>query len=234
MDAVTADGVLNKGISARDIVKAFGDPPTVILKDVSLDIQRGDFVSIIGKSGSGKSTLLYALSGLDDPTSGKIYVDGEDIHSLSRRAFNHLRNKKIGFVFQFHYLLPELTMLENVLMPARKVGDWRKRQDFAISLLETFGIGNKKNSYPNQVSGGETQRAAIARSLIMEPDYLFADEPTGNLDTKNGEIVMEIFAKINKDLGTTITMVTHDPDFAAIASRKVYISDGALERSEKF
>lgn len=215
-------------IEARNLIKSFGDPPVNVLKSVSLKIGRGEFVSIIGRSGSGKSTLLYMLSGLDTPSSGEVLIEGKNINAMPRTEFNYLRNRTIGFVFQFHYLLPELTLLENALMPARKYGDHRARETYAKELLAAFGLGDKFGRYPSQVSGGESQRAAVARALVMEPRYLFADEPTGNLDTVNGDIVMDLFQKINRDFGAAIIMVTHDPDFAEMARRKIHIVDGAL------
>lgn len=215
-------------IQLKSIQKSFGTPPTHVLQDISFDIEAGEFVSLIGRSGSGKSTLLYIMSSLDTPTSGKVMIDTINIHQMKSAELHHFRNQKMGFVFQFHYLLPELTALENVLMPARKTKQHHSRQAYAIHLLEEFGLGKKTNRLPRELSGGEQQRVAIARSLVMEPRYLFTDEPTGNLDSINGEKVMEIFKKMNQEKKTTIILVTHDPDFAEMATRKIYLADGRL------
>lgn len=212
----------------KQVHKSFGTPPTGVLWDISLTIQPGEFVSLIGKSGSGKSTLLYIMSSLDTPTSGEVLMAGENIHRMPGAKLHQFRNQKMGFVFQFHYLLPELTALENVLMPARKCHQHLQRTEYALHLLNEFGLREKAHRLPRQLSGGEQQRVAIARSLIMDPPYLFTDEPTGNLDSANGEKVMAIFQKMNRENKTTIILVTHDPDFAEMATRKIYLADGKL------
>jgi putative ABC transport system ATP-binding protein/lipoprotein-releasing system ATP-binding protein len=181
------------------LVKAFGDPPQSVIKGVDLQIADGEFVTITGKSGSGKSTLLYMLSSLDPASSGKIVVDGQDISTFSEKEIHSFRNRNMGFVFQFHYLLPELTALENILMPARKLGQEQSKRDYALELLKEFDLGGKEDRFPTQLSGGEQQRVAIARALIMKPKYLFADEPTGNLDATNGQAVMAYFKKLNQE-----------------------------------
>ena len=213
---------------ASHIVKSFGVPPTQVLKDISLTIEEGDFVSITGRSGSGKSTLLYVMSTLDQATSGEIIIDGEKVTAMSSERLHQFRNQNMGFVFQFHYLLPELTALENVLIPARKTQQHEKKSDLAFSLLERFGLKSKENRLPGQLSGGEQQRVAIARALIMQPKYLFADEPTGNLDSSNGDQVIRILKELNETEKMTIVMVTHDPDYAAMAKRQVYLVDGQM------
>lgn len=219
-------------IELIDISKTIGQ--FSILNDISFSIKDGEFIALTGKSGSGKSTLLYVISTLDTPSSGIVRYAGEDINGLDQKSLHAFRNKKIGFVFQFHHLLPELTTLENVILPARKTGQHENPEvlEYAITLLEEFGIGNKKDKLPGQLSGGERQRVALARALIMKPEYVFADEPTGNLDSKNGRIVMDFFKKANK-AGTTIVMVTHDQDYAAIASRQIVLVDGKLEKKQK-
>lgn len=194
-------------------------------------IEDGEFIALTGRSGSGKSTLLYILSTLDRPTAGRVLLGGHDVPSLPPAELHRFRNAQMGFVFQFHYLLPELTALENVLMPARKTGQERTLRARAQGLLEDFGLGNKQGNLPRQLSGGEAQRVAIARALLLRPRYLFADEPTGNLDTANGERVLRIFQEANRTLGTTIVMVTHDPDFAAMATRQVVLRDGQIVES---
>jgi putative ABC transport system ATP-binding protein/lipoprotein-releasing system ATP-binding protein len=168
------------------------------------------------------------MSSLDQASSGRIQIDQKDLEALSKEELHRFRNQKMGFVFQFHYLLPELTALENVLMPARKFQKDRELKDQAVDLLRAFGITHQLDRLPRHLSGGEQQRVAIARALIMKPKYLFADEPTGNLDSQNGNIVMDIFRTINQQDGTTIVFVTHDPGFAQLAKRQVTLLDGRL------
>ncbi|NUM89639.1 MAG: ABC transporter ATP-binding protein [Bdellovibrionales bacterium] len=218
------------GILARHLGKSFGEPPTEVLRAVNLEIRDGEFVAITGKSGSGKSTLLYALSSLDPPTKGLVTIDGHDVYSMEVDEVHRFRNHHMGFVFQFHYLLPELTALENILMPALRNGDREKRRPWALELMGEFGLEGKERRFPSQLSGGEQQRVAIARALVMEPKYLFADEPTGNLDTANGDVVMRIFQRLNAEKGMTVIYVTHDPDFAALARRQVMMVDGRIAR----
>jgi lipoprotein-releasing system ATP-binding protein len=214
-------------IVATRVGKSLGEPPTKILQDIELEIKNGEFVSLTGRSGSGKSTLLYLLSSLDAPTSGSVQVDGADVNHLNNVELCRFRNEKLGFVFQFHYLLAELTALENILMPAKKAGREQERRAYAQQLLEKFGLGSKGGRLPRQLSGGEQQRVAIARSLVMEPKYLFADEPTGSLDSANSETVMNIFHEANRN-GTTIVLVTHDPDYAKMAHRQIHLADGRI------
>jgi putative ABC transport system ATP-binding protein/lipoprotein-releasing system ATP-binding protein len=216
------------GIIARNVGKVIGAPPNRVLTDISLEIKDGEFVALTGKSGSGKSTLLYILSSLDEPTEGSVEISGQNVTQMKPEELGQLRNEQIGFVFQFHYLISELTALENVLMPARKLRQDLQKKEFAMSLLSQFGLGDKMGRLPRQLSGGEQQRVAIARALTMKPKYLFADEPTGSLDSANGEAVMKIIRESNKALGTTIIMVTHDPDFANEAKRQIYLTDGRI------
>jgi ABC-type lipoprotein export system ATPase subunit len=216
------------GIEVRNLQKSFGPLPQVVLRGLCFSIKDGEFVSIMGKSGCGKSTLLYQLSTLDSPTSGEVLIDGKNIERLSEEELHRFRNESMGFVFQFHYLLPELNALENVLMPARRTKTHIQRSARAKSLLEEFGLGKKFESFPSELSGGERQRIAIARALIMEPRYIFADEPTGNLDSVNGEIILNIFEKTSKETGATVIYVTHDPDFAARATRQIQMHDGKI------
>lgn len=220
-------------IECRDIVKSFGEPPLVVLKSLNFTVEKGEFVGITGRSGSGKSTLLYVISGLDDLTSGEVLLSGKNITEFSGEEMHRFRNLNMGFVFQFHYLLPELTALENVLMPARKYKQEQKKRKYALSLMENFEVIHCRDKIPSKMSGGEMQRTAVARALVMQPDILFADEPTGNLDLENGEKVMNIFKKINKELGTTIIMVTHEPDYAAMASRQIHLVDGRIDIDSK-
>jgi ABC-type lipoprotein export system ATPase subunit len=215
-----------------------GDNANDILKGVTLKIGRDEYVSIVGASGSGKSTLLYLLGGLDRAsvadTAGKKYepgsrvlIDGQDTSALDDAALAAVRNAKVGFVFQFHYLLKEFTAQENVALPMMKLGRLTKSQQMerAAILLKRFGLGDKLKRRANKLSGGEQQRVAIARALANEPAVLLADEPTGNLDKRNTELVADLFAEI-ATTGQTIVMVTHDPAFAARARRRITMEDG--------
>lgn len=215
-------------IEVMDLKKSFGTPPQDVLRGLSFEIKTGEFVSITGRSGSGKSTLLYIVSSLDRPTSGSVKIDGKGLEQMDSETIHRFRNESMGFVFQFHYLLPELTALENVLMPARRIGAHIALRDRAIELLDQFGLNSKLDSFPGQMSGGEQQRVAIARSLIMSPKYLFADEPTGNLDSTNGDIVLQILKDASKKYGATVIYVTHDSEYAALADRTIQLADGRL------
>lgn len=214
-------------IESRHLIKEIGTPPQRILHSIDLKIEDGEFVSISGKSGSGKSTLLYLLSTLDLPTSGSVTIDQKDIALMSSDDIHSFRNQHVGFIFQFHYLLAELTSLENILLPARNLNLTDEKRTKALELLKRLGISNKENSYPSQMSGGEQQRVAIARALILDPKYLFADEPSGNLDTENSQVVMDMLKEVHKK-GTTICLVSHDPDFSAIADRTIHLVDGRI------
>jgi ABC-type lipoprotein export system ATPase subunit len=220
-------------LSAKDIRKNLGDPPQEILRGISFDIEKGQFVSLKGRSGSGKSTLLYVISTLDNPTSGELFLDGLSVKNMSAEELHRFRNEKIGFVFQFHYLLPELTALENVLMPARKTKQEKEKESYAKELLNMFDLSGKFNNRPSQLSGGQNQRVALARSLIMNPSFLFADEPTGSLDSVNSEKVFDILSQINQDFGTTIVMVTHEEEFSRRAQRVIDLKDGKVVSDSK-
>ena len=216
------------GIVAQHVGKVIGAPPTRILSDITLDIREGEFVSLTGRSGAGKSTLLYLLSSLDKSSEGTIEIEGQDVGRMSGEALSRFRNEKMGFVFQFHYLIAELNALENTLLPARKFKQQERRKAHAETLLERFGLGDKLNRLPRQLSGGEMQRVAIARALVMEPRYVFADEPTGSLDTANGERVINILREANETSGTTVVLVTHEPEFANLAKRQIHLRDGRV------
>jgi putative ABC transport system ATP-binding protein/lipoprotein-releasing system ATP-binding protein len=216
------------GIIAENLVKSFGDPPMQVIKNISLEIELGEFVALIGKSGSGKSTLLYIVSGLDNPTEGKVFLGGYDLSTTDDKTIHRLRNEAIGFVFQFHYLLPELTAIENITMPSRKQNRLKESGEYARHLLKEFSLEHCTNKFPSQMSGGEQQRVAIARALVQRPKFIFADEPTGNLDTANGDKVIDIFKKINKEEGTTVLFVTHDMDYANAAKKRVHLQDGKI------
>ncbi len=193
----------------------------------------GEFVAITGRSGSGKSTLLYVLSSLDPATSGSITLEGTEITSLSDRDLHRFRNEKMGFVFQFHHLLPELTTEENILFPARKTDRQEELRKEVFRLMEDFEIGHIRGKLPGQISGGERQRVAIARALLMKPKYLFADEPTGNLDSVSSDRVLRIFEKVNRQDQTTVIMVTHDMGYAGRARRQIGLKDGEIEFDRK-
>jgi lipoprotein-releasing system ATP-binding protein len=216
------------GIELTNITKSFGSPPTQVLKGISLTIETGEFVSFVGRSGCGKSTLLYIMSTLDEPTTGNVIIDKKDVAQMSQKDLHHFRNFHMGFVFQFHHLLPELTAIENILMPAMKAHQAPARRDYAVSLMEEFGLGNKLDSLPSQLSGGEQQRVAIARALVMEPKYLFADEPTGNLDSVSGNAVMKLLKRVNQEKEMAVIFVTHDREFSKMAARRVEMADGLL------
>lgn len=215
-------------IEVEKLTKIFPNSSREVLKNITFTINDGDFVSLVGRSGSGKSTLLYILSTLDSGNSGKIIYDKKNVAEFSKDEINKIRNHEIGFVFQFHYLIQELTAIENVLLPARKAGKHEQKKEEAISLLNEMGLQGLENRLPSELSGGEQQRVAIARALIMSPKYLFADEPTGNLDSVNGLKIIELFEKINQEKGTTIIYVTHDKEFAAKAKTHISLSDGVL------
>lgn len=215
-------------ILISNVIKSFGNPPVLVLKGITEEIREGEMVSITGRSGSGKSTLLYIISSLDRPTTGDVHVNSISLFNISSKELHEFRNQKMGFVFQFHHLLPELSALENILMPSLKMKLAVDRKPYAQELLREFGIEEKANSLPSQLSGGEQQRVAIARALVMKPGFLFADEPTGNLDSVNGELVMKLFKRINEEHGTTIVYVTHDKEFANLASRQIRLVDGQI------
>lgn len=219
-------------IECRHLVKDFLSPYHRVLDDLSFRISDGEFISISGASGSGKSTLLYLLSSLDNPTSGEVLFDGKNIQELNLEEQGLWRTCHVGFIFQFHYLLPELTVMENVLLPARNLKVNKVKEDLALMWLEKLGIAKLKNRFSSQISGGEQQRVAIARALILSPRYLFADEPTGNLDSHNAMSVMNILKDVHHHQKMTICLVTHEKKFSLMADREIYLVDGKIsERS---
>ena len=217
-------------VELRNISKIYslGDEEIRALDDVTLDILEGEFISIIGPSGSGKSTLMHILGCLDSPTKGTIQLDGIAIEEATSRDLATIRNQKIGFVFQFFNLLPKLTVLQNVELPMVYRGlSGQERKEFAMDALRRVALEDRARHRPSQLSGGQQQRAAIARALVNNPRLVFADEPTGNLDSHTGAVILDLFRKLNSE-GRTIVLVTHDPEIAALTPRKIEIRDGKI------
>jgi lipoprotein-releasing system ATP-binding protein len=205
-----------------------------ILRGIDLVIERGEMLSIVGQSGAGKSTLLHLLGTLDLPSSGQIFFDGADVTSYSSAQLADFRNRSLGFVFQFHHLLPEFSALENVMMPGLIRGLPRKALDAgARALLGEVGLSHRLDHRPGELSGGEQQRVALARAVVMEPQLVLADEPTGNLDSATSESIHELFFRLNRTHGTTFLIVTHSGDLAARMPRIVHMRDGRIERDER-
>ncbi len=216
-------------IEARGVTRTLPEGATLV-RDVSLSVGRGEFVAVTGPSGSGKSSLLYLLGLLDRPTSGQVLLEGRDTARLSAPEMAALRLARLGFVFQFHFLLPEFSALDNVLIPIRRLGRLRgtAARDRAMALLAAFGLAEAAGKMPDQLSGGMRQRVAVARALANDPVLLLADEPTGNLDTANAKAVFDSFARLAAEEGRTVIVVTHDPDLAARTSRRVHLVDGRI------
>lgn len=220
-------------LQAEHIYKNFYDPvETEVLHDVNFSIQKGEFVSVIGKSGCGKSTLLYILSTMDTDYKGRLLIDGEVMSGKRETELAQVRNEKIGFVFQFHYLLPEFSVLKNVMLPAQRLNRYPEPEirEKALQKLDLLGIRHLADKRANRISGGEKQRVAIARSLINDPCIIMGDEPTGNLDKKNSQIVFELFKEVCITLRQTLLVVTHDPEFADKTHRIIEMEDGQIVR----
>ncbi len=198
-----------------------------ILKGIDLEVPRGQFAAIMGPSGSGKSTLLGLLAGLDTPTSGQIFLDGQEITGLKEDELALVRGRKIGFVFQAYHLIPTLTAEENVLLPLELAGNGGGAKR-AGELLERVGLAHRRDHYPVQLSGGEQQRVALARAFMVRPPILMADEPTGNLDSENGRLVLDLLLSLNREEGTTLVLVTHDQELAGSADRRIQLRDGRI------
>lgn len=220
-------------IQVSNVNKFFHDPVDVqVLKNISLSVNQGEFVSIMGKSGCGKSTLLYILSTMDTDYTGEIYLKNELLSGMSANQLAVVRNEHIGFVFQFHYLLPEFSVLHNVMMPALKLGK-KSPQEIehdALMKLKLLDIEDQALKMASQISGGQKQRVAIARALINNPSIIMGDEPTGNLDSKNASMVFDIFKELTHEFNTSLLIVTHDPDFASKTDRIIEMADGEIVR----
>jgi len=218
-------------LETKNINKYFLEPVKFhVLKDISIQLQQKEFVSIMGKSGCGKSTLLYILSTMDTSYEGELYIDGQKTSNLTRNELARIRNEKIGFVFQFHYLLPEFSVLRNVMMPALKLGRESEKdiRKMAYEKLEILGIADQANKKASRISGGQKQRVSIARALINNPKILMGDEPTGNLDNKNSENVFNILRQLSHDFDMSMLIVTHDLDFAKKTDRIIEMEDGIV------
>lgn len=222
---------MNTVLQARNLTKYFHEPETFkVLDDVSFSIEKGEFVSIVGKSGCGKSTLLYVLSTMDTDFEGSLTLNGTTVHDKTQDELSRFRGEHIGFVFQFHYLLPEFTCLENVMIPALKLGKYspdevRRR---ALDKLDLLGVKAQAHKRASRLSGGQQQRVAIARALINDPMIIMGDEPTGNLDSTNTKIAFDIFKDLCRTYGQTLICVTHDKEFAAGTDRTIEMSDGRI------
>ena len=216
-------------LQAKNLVKSFqnGEKVLSVLDNISIDIYQGDCVTIVGESGAGKSTLLNILGTLDTPTSGLLILNNEDINVLSKDQIAELRNKYLGFIFQFHHLLPDFTAYENVLIP-NQIGGNDGDHEKAAELLDYIGLKNRMDHFPSQLSGGERLRVAVIRALMNNPKLLLADEPTGNLDIGNAEKLIDMFKQINKDFGLALIITTHNPKVAMIGSKQYILEDGAL------
>ena len=218
-------------LNSKNLIKSYqnGDKRLVVLNGINIELETGTITTIIGESGSGKSTLLNVLSSLDTFDSGKLLIENEEISSLNEKKMSSFRNEKIGFIFQFHHLLPDFTILDNVLIPL-----WIKngfgQYDRPRELLDEFGLLKIKDKYPTEISGGERQRVAIIRSIVNEPKILFADEPSGNLDEKNSIKLIDLFKRINRDFNTTIMLTTHNPSIANIGNNVYELKSGLLRK----
>jgi putative ABC transport system ATP-binding protein len=204
-----------------------GGRPLTVLKDISFSLEDGGFLAIVGPSGSGKTTLLGLLAGLDRPAAGKVWLDGADLAAMSEDARARLRAQKVGFVFQSFHLIPTLTARENVQVPLELRGE-AGAEARAVELLQRVGLGDRMDHYPAQLSGGEQQRVALARAFSTRPRVLFADEPTGNLDGRTGHTIIDLMLELNRELGTTLVLVTHDLELARLARRTIRLADGSI------
>jgi len=218
-------------IRVEQLYKSFGNGPkrVEVLKGIDLTFYQGESAAIVGASGAGKTTLLHILGTIDRPTSGKVFYEGKDIFTLGEKELAHFRNREIGFVFQFHHLLPEFNALENTMMPCLIQGMAKKEASLrAEAILTTVGLKDRLTHKPGELSGGEQQRVAVARALVLEPKVLLADEPTGNLDTKTGESIFNLLRELNRDKGVTLIIVTHNTKLAEALPRQIHLVDGRV------
>jgi len=218
-------------LKSDGLVKEYktGSTQLTVLKKIDIEVRAGEFITIVGSSGAGKSTLLHILGALDRPTRGTVQYNGNDLYKLSDSRRAHIRNKNFGFVFQFYHLMPEFTALENVMLPGMIAGnEKRKLKKTALNLLNAVGISERAKHFPNQLSGGEQQRVAIARSLLNKPDILFADEPTGNLDEDSSSTVINVLKNLQNELSFALIMVTHNAEISQLGTTKLRIKDGTL------
>lgn len=226
---------MNKILKIENLCKNYKEKKNKlsIINDLNWELNEGDFVAVLGKSGSGKSTFLNLIGILDKADEGNIFIEGKEVNSLKEEERDKMRNELLGFVFQFHYLLPEFTALENVMLPAlaKRNEDKVKLKERAIKLLEDVELGERINHKPSELSGGEKQRVAIARALINNPKIILADEPTGNLDVETSEVIHKILKKINEEKKQTIIVVTHSEELASVCKARVYLKKGKLEMS---
>ena len=216
-------------IKATDLHRGYdlGKKRIEVLRGINLEINRGEKIFLCGPSGAGKTTLMYTLAGLEKPDKGTVKISDQDLYKLSKSKQARLRNQRMSYIFQNYYLLPELTALENVLIPALIGGKNKKK--LALKTLERVGLKHRTDHLPAELSGGEQQRVAIARALVNEPEISFADEPTGNLDSKNGEEVMQMLMELSDEYNATLVVVTHDPDLAKMGDRTLIVKDGVIE-----
>lgn len=218
-------------VKVSNLSKVFGEKENLnkVLDDITFEIEKGEFVSLMGESGSGKSTLLYLIGGLDKPTNGEVFINEKDINKLKEKQIAKLRRKDIGFVFQFYNLVQNLTVEENIMLPVimdgKREKDYKERLD---KILKIIGLEEKRHSLPNQLSGGQQQRVSIARAIILSPSIILADEPIGNLDSKSGKEVMKLFKTINKEEGITILQVTHSEEASKYGNRVIRLKDGKI------
>jgi putative ABC transport system ATP-binding protein len=223
--------MIRPAVETVNLWKSFqlGEVEVEVLKDITIAIARGEFVSVMGPSGSGKSTLLYLIGGLDKPTSGSIRINGKELAKMQDEEESLLRRRDLGFVFQFYNLIPNLTVAENIMLPVLLDGKNLKREEGKLEqILEDVGLSDRRHHTPRELSGGQQQRVAIARALINEPDIILADEPIGNLDSKTGTEIMKLLQRINRERGKTIIQVTHSEEAAAYGDRIIHVRDGKV------